>query len=292
MQLAQQNPELYNLKELHRAGLQTIGIKGDERILPLDEPPPRLDPVSENMNILTSQPIKVYPDQDHAAHLQVHVNAALDPKIMEMVGQSPNAIKITGAMEAHIAEHLAHQYRAEIEEELGTQLPPLGEQLPPEVEARLSRLVAQAAVQLREAHKIEIERKSAEEEAADPVFQLREREVAVKERIAEQSSLKDNMDFLQKIIDGVSKAVMDQRRIESEEYRAAMKIGADLTTFGATLTAEERREGIKLGKEVVSDMATHMMSHQELEHEREQRERDRMKDIQIARMRPAPKGSK
>ncbi len=292
MQLAQQNPELYNLKELHRAGLQAIGIKNDERILPLDTPPPRLDPVSENMNLLTSQPVKVYPDQDHAAHLQVHVSNMLDPKIMQMVGQSPNAQKLMGAMEAHIAEHLAHQYRAEIEEELGTQLPPLGEELPPEVEARLSRLVAQAAVQLREAHKAEVERQAIEEEANDPVFQLREREVAVKEQLAQQNMVKSNQDFIVKIAQAVSKEIIDQRRIESEEMRAGMKIGADLTTFGATLTSEERREGMKMGKEIATDLRDSMMSREEMEREFEEREKDRINQLDIARSRPKPTGGK
>lgn len=293
MQLAAQNPELYNLKELHRVGLQAIGIKDSDRILPLDTDPPRLDPVQENMAILTSQPVKVYPDQDHAAHMQVHINAALDPKIMEMIGQSPNAQKIMGQMEAHVAEHLAHQYRAEIEEQLGTQLPPVGEEQPPEVEAQISRLVAQAAVQLREAHRMEMDQKKAEEIAADPVFQLREREVANKERETEAKIAQQGKDFIMEIAKAVSKEMLDLRRIESEEVRAGAKIGADLVTFGAQLTAEERQQGVAMGKEIAENIRAEQMSREELEREMEERAKDRASAETQARMKAAsrPKGT-
>lgn len=276
MQLAAQSPEMYNLKELHRQALQIFGVKNDERILPRDQDPPRLDPVQENMNILTSQPVKVYPDQDHAAHLQVHISAMMDPKIMEMVGQSPNAQRLMGQMEAHIAEHLAHQYRAEIEEELGVQLPPLGQELPPEVEARLSRLVAEAGSRLREAHVREMEQKKAEEIAADPVFQLREREVAIKEQDSLHKRAKESLQVLVDIAEKSAKEAIDLRRIESEEVRAGAKIGADLVTFGAQLESEERREGLTLGKEVTKEIISHAQKREELRHDADERAKDRV----------------
>ena len=276
MQLIQQNPEIYNIKEAHREALQIFGVKNDERILPRDQDPIRLDPVSENMNMLTSQPVKVYPDQDHAAHLQVHISAMMDPKIMEMVGQSSNAQRLLGAMEAHIAEHLAHQYRAEIQEELGVQLPPLGEELPPEVEARLSRLVAEAGTRLREAHKQEMEQQKAEEIAADPVFQLREREVAIKEQDSLHKRAKESLEVLVDIAEKATKEAIDLRRIESEEVRAGAKIGADLVTFGAQLEADEREQGVELGKEVTKEILSHAQKREQLRHDADERAKDRV----------------
>lgn len=281
MQLAQQNPELYNLKELHRKGLQAIGIKDDERILPVDQPPPRLDPVQENMAFLTSQPTKVYQDQDHAAHLQVHIAALMDPKIMELVGQSPNAPKIQGAMEAHIAEHLAFAYRDEIEQQMGVQLPPMGEELPPEVEARLSRLIAEAASRLREAHVREMQQKQNEQIVNDPVFQLREREVANKERDTLHKIEKDNKQFIMDIAKAVSAEMLELRRIESEETRAGAKIGADLVTFGAQLESEERREGVTLGKEISENIRSDARDVQKMNQEAIERENDRIHQKEI-----------
>lgn len=290
MQLAQQNPELYNLKELHRKGLQAIGIKDDEKILPVDQEPPRMDPVQENMAVLTSQPIKVYPDQDHGAHIQTHVSAMMDPKLMEMIGQSPNAAKVQGQMEAHIAEHLAFQYRMEIQETMGVELPPLGEELPPEIENRLSRLVAEAALKLREEHKREFQQQEAEEIANDPAFQLREREVAIKEQEMRHKIDKDNKDLIMEIAKTAAKEAMDMRRIESEETRAGAKIGADLVTFGAQLESEERREGVKLGKEISDSIRSDQRTAQQMEQDAREREADRKAKLEAERAKAKKSG--
>lgn len=289
MQLAQQNPELYNLKELHREGLHAIGIKNDEKILPMDQDPPRMDPVQENMAVLTSQPIKAYQEQDHAAHIQTHVAAMMDPKLMEMIGQSPNAPKIQGQMEAHIAEHLAFQYRVEIEQIMGVELPPIGEELPPEVENKISRLVANAALQLREQHKQEFQQKQAEETAADPVFQLREREVAIKERESAHKIDSDNKELIIDIAKTVAKEMMDLRRIESEETRAGAKIGADLVTFGAKLESEERREGIHLGKEIAENIRSDQRTMQKMDQDARDKAAERENKIREAREKAAVK---
>ena len=284
MQLASTAPELYNLKELHRAGLQAIGIKNDDRILPMDRDPPRLDPIQENMAILTSQPVKVYPDQDHTAHIQAHLSMLTDPKILEMVQASPSAARLQGQAEAHLAEHLAHQYRAEIEQVMGVQLPPIGEELPPEVEATLSRLVADASVKLREKHDSEAARKQAEEIAKDPVFQLREREVAIKERKQVTDEQVKAVETVLDIAKTVSKEGLDLRRIESNESIAGANIGANLVTFGAQLESDERKEGVALGKEIAENIRADQRTMQELEQEANEREADRLADIEKARI--------
>jgi len=288
MQLASTAPELYNMKELHRAGLQAIGIKNDERILPMDQDPPRLDPVQENMSIMTAQPVKVYPDQDHTAHLQVHISAMMDPKIAEMVGQSASAARIQGQMEAHIAEHLAMQYRSEIEEIMGVELPPLGESLPPEVEVRISRLVAEAGVRLREKHAEEMKQKKAEEIANDPVFQLREREVALKERDSEWKQSLESGRLTVDIAKAAAKEMMDMLRLRSEEERAGAKIGADLVTFGAQLESEERREGVTLGREIAKDLVTDMRDVQRMQQESNDRYDERQARVEVAKMKKSP----
>ena len=226
MQQVQMNPELYNLKEVHRAGLMAIGVKNDERILPMDQEPPRMDPVQENMAILTSQPVKVFPDQDHTAHIQVHLQPAdRSQDTGNAEGQSPHAAKIQGQMEAHMAEHLAHQYHDEIQQIMGVQLPPLGEQQPPEVEGMLSRALADASVRLRELHEAQAKKKQAEQIANDPVFQLREREVAVKEKAQEH---KEQVDAVDRALD-VAKEAKDEKfdyaKLESQERRRGPKSG-------------------------------------------------------------------
>jgi hypothetical protein len=283
-QLAQMNPEIYNLKELHRDALNTIGIKDTERILPMDNPPPPLDPVQENMAVLTAQPVKVYPEQDHTAHIQVHLSFMTDPKILEMVGQSPNAVKLQGQMEAHVAEHLAFQYREEIQQIMGVELPPIGESLPPEIENHLSRLVADASIRLREKHEAEAAKKQAEEIAADPVYQLRKAEVEIKgAKVLADATAKQN-DQMIEVAKEASKEAMDLRRLQSEEERAAAKIGADLITWGAELTTEQRREGLALGKELGEEFRKDMITVKQMDDENAHRIADRQAQLQIARL--------
>lgn len=302
MQLAQQSPELYNLKELHRAGLQAIGVKNDERILPRDQDPPRMDPVQENMSVLTGQPVKVFPDQDHQAHIASHMNAVTDPMVAQMIGQSPNAMKIQAQMEAHIAEHLAHQYRQEIQDQLGVELPPLGEQLPPELENRIARMVAEASGRLRDKHMSEQKAKEAAAMADDPVFKLREREVAIKEAQLQHQIDKDRAAQMVDVAKSASKEALDMRRIESEEARAAAKIGADLTTFGATLSAQEREQGIALGKEVLQalnedakEFVKHVdevsLRHRQLDVQQVENERNRQHQAKVAEAKKGQGGS-
>lgn len=281
-QLAAQAPELYNMKELHRASLQAIGIKNDERILPLDQPPPRMDPIQENMAVLTQQPIKVYEDQDHQAHIDAHMAAISDPKIMQMIGQSQKAPMLLGQMEAHIAEHLAWRYRAEIQETMGVELPPAGEPMPPEIENRIAKLVAEAAEVLKQKHQQEMAQKQAEQLAQDPVFQLREREVAIKERAQDHKEKMDRGEFVASLAKAVSKELIDMRRIESSENIAGAEIGANLITFGVKASAEERKQGIEMGKEIMGHLKEVATSKQEMEKEARERQLDREAEIRKA----------
>lgn len=273
-QMAQTAPDIYDLKAFHREALQVFGYKNIDRIVPPDEEPPYLDPVQENMRVLTLQPIKVYPEQDHQAHIQTHMAAVTDPQIMEMVGQSPNAVKMQGQMEAHVAEHLAFQYRNDMERELGVQLPPVGESLPPELEARLSRLIAMASEQLKERHKSEAARRQEEEAAKDPLFRLREAEVMGKIEAARSKAVLDRDKIVVDIVKALDKAMLDRERILSEEARAGMKTGADLVTFGQELESQERREGIKLGKEITENIRSDEAEMEKLRQEKELKEKE------------------
>ena len=99
------------------------------------------DPVSENMDILNGEPVKPFEYQDHAAHITVHMSMIQDPKVQELAGQAPNADAMQAALSSHVIEHIGFEYRKQIEEEIGTTLPPIGEPLPPEIESRLSTLI-------------------------------------------------------------------------------------------------------------------------------------------------------
>ena len=145
MQLAQQSPQIYDMGKLHRQMLEVLGVQNADDIVKLPDDMKPADPVTENMMIMKQEPIKAFKYQDHEAHIAVHMAAAQDPKIMQIVGQSPFAKAIQQAMAAHVTEHVAFQYRREIEKQLGVEMPNEDQPLPEDVEVEISRLAKDAA---------------------------------------------------------------------------------------------------------------------------------------------------
>jgi hypothetical protein len=148
------------------------------------------DPVTENMDLLNGRPVKAGIVQDHAAHIAVHMAAAQDPKIVQMLTNNPAAPAIMGAANAHILEHMAFQYRAEIEEQLGVPLPPPNEPLPEDVEYQLSRLAAAAAGKLLDRNKAEAQQKEILEKLQDPVIHNETESLRIKAQAARTKEAK------------------------------------------------------------------------------------------------------
>jgi len=186
IQLTQTAPQIYNLPNVHRDMITVLGSdKADFYIPPPEDVLPR-DPVTENMDILNGRPVKAGPAQDHAAHITVHMAAAQDPKITQMLTNNPSAPAIMAAANAHVLEHMAFQYRDEIEQQLGVPLPPPGEPLPEDVEYQLSRLAAAAAGKLLDKNTAEAQQQKIQEQLEDPVIQ-NERMSQENKRMAEET---------------------------------------------------------------------------------------------------------
>lgn len=199
LQLSQTAPQIYDLPFLHRQMIETLGVKNVAKIVPMADDMVPVDPVSENMNVLMGKPVKAFMGQDHEAHLAVHMAALQDPKMMAMVGQNPQAQAIQGAAMAHVMEHVAWQYRREIEKQLGAALPPMPEAdgtnaLPPAMEAQLSQLVAQAAAKLLQKDVAEAQAQAAQQAAEDPLVALQKADLEIKGKDLERKRQKDIMD--------------------------------------------------------------------------------------------------
>jgi len=243
LQLAQQAPQMYNMAELHRQMLEVLGIRDPDSIVPLEDDIEPLNPVSENMNILNETPVKAFMYQDHEAHIQTHMAMSDDPKIKELIGQSPNANAIMGAFAEHVTEHIGFQYRKEIEKQLGVPLPPPEEPLPEDIEVRLSKLVAEAAQRVLNKDLAEQRQQEIQEKMEDPVIQQRERELDIREQ-----------DVQRKMKADAEKIATDIKKIESQEKIAGAKIGAELITDKEAITSQEKIAGAKIGKDVAETL--------------------------------------
>ena len=190
IQLAQQAPQIYNLPQLHRQMIEVLGVKNADKLVPTEDDQTPRDPISENMAFLNGKPNKAFIYQDHDAHIAAHATFMQNPAIAQMVGQNPMAQQMQAAIMAHIAEHLAFQYRKQIEEQLGVPLPPPDEQLPEDVEVQLSRLVAQAAVQLTQQQTAMAQQQQAQQMAQDPLIQMQQAELQIKAQEAQTKAQK------------------------------------------------------------------------------------------------------
>jgi hypothetical protein len=197
-QLSQSAPQIYDLPYLHRQMIETLGVKNAEKIVPTQEDMKPVDPVSENMDILTGKPVKAFLYQDHEAHIAVHMAMMQDPKIQALVGQNPQAQATQAAAMAHLMEHVAFQYRKDLEVQLGATLPPKPEDgeghLDPDTEVRLSALASEAAKRLLQKDQAEAAQQQAQQAAQDPMLQLQQMDIQVKQMEVERKKLKDQMD--------------------------------------------------------------------------------------------------
>jgi hypothetical protein len=247
LQLAQSAPQLYDLPYLHRQMLEVLGIKNIQKLIPMkDDMKPR-DPISENMDALKGKPVKAFSYQDHQAHITTHMTFMQDPMTAQMIGQNPMAQQIMGALQAHIAEHYGYMYRNQIEQQVGAPIPTFDDEdaeIPEDMEAALSRLVAQASQQLLLQNQTAAAQQQAQQQAQDPILQLQAKEVSIKEADLQRKVLKDKTDAQLK----ASQQDIERQRIQSQEKLA----GADAMVKA---TAEDEKLKLKQSDAIIKAVA-------------------------------------
>lgn len=256
MQMAQGAPQLYNLPYLHRQMLEVLGIRNADKLIPIEDDLRPTDPVSENMNIINSKPVKAFIYQDHDAHIAVHMAAIQDPQIQKVVGQSPAAPAMMAAMAAHISEHVAFAYRKKIEDASGVPYPAPDAKMDEGTELEISRLAAAAASKVLMESQQRAQQEQAQQQAQDPIVQMQQaelqlkgREVAIKEndlKIKQQKVLVDAAAEKDKLD-------IERERIASQERIAGLQVGAKVATAKGQLESKDKLEGMRLGVEVAKE---------------------------------------
>jgi hypothetical protein len=249
LQLSQQAPQLYDMGKLHSQMLEVLGIQDAGDIIKTPEDMKPMDPVAENMALLQQSPVKAFLYQDHEAHIAAHMAAMQDPKIAQMIGQSPFAGAIQAAAMAHVTEHVAYQYRKEIEMRLGVPLPPEGEPLPEEVEVQLSQMVAQAAAKLFNKNMADAQAAQAQQQAQDPLTIIQMRELDLKQKELDHKIDHDNKKLQLNAAMSDGNLVIQQERVESENDRAAANTMAKLATDAVRENVKAQTEGTRLAIE-------------------------------------------
>jgi len=251
LQLAQGAPQLYDLPYLHRQMLDVLGIQNAEKLVPLkddDSMKPR-DPVSENMDVINGKPVKAFLYQDHEAHITVHMAAMQDPKVAALMGQNPNAQAMMAAMNAHIAEHLAFEYRKQIEEQAGVPLPPPNVDMDEDTELAISRLAAAAGQQLLQKNQAEAQQQQNQQMAQDPIVQMQMAEIEIKKKEVELKEKK----LMIEAADKNDRIEIEEKRIAAQKEIAGLQVGAKVATDRANLSAKQQLEGLRVGVEIARE---------------------------------------
>jgi hypothetical protein len=260
--------------------LEVLGIKNADKLVPLPDDQKPLDPVTENMMIIKGEPVKAFSYQDHKSHIAVHQAMMQDPSITQIIGQSPKAPLIQGALMAHLAEHVGFQYRQQIEQQLGMPMPPQDEKLPPEVETALSGMLAQAAQQVLQQNQAQAAQQQAQQNQQDPLIQMQQQELQIKQQElqlkAQDSQMKNQLAMQQLqsknqqmaqqaamqekklIVDATTQAdklKLEQQKAQLQSQLAGMKVGAQIQDSKAKLAAQQQEAGVRMGIDVAKSRA-------------------------------------
>jgi preprotein translocase subunit SecD len=200
MQLAQTNPDIYDLPVLNRQMLEVLGVKNIDKLIPDEDDVKEANPVTENMNIINGKPVN--------------------------------------------AEHIAFEYRKQIEEQLGVPLPAPDEVLPEDVEVELSRLVARAGEQLLQKGQAEAQQQQAQQQQQDPLIQMQQAELQIKQQEAQVKAQKTMADI-----------ELDKAKLEFDKYKMESGFERDLILEKQKIESQESIVGAKIGAEAQMEQA-------------------------------------
>ena len=218
LQLAQSAPQLHDLHEAYRRMYLALGIQNIDKILPpKDELVPK-DPVSENMDALTGKPVKAFESQNHNAHIATHSAFLQDPNIQK------NGIAQQVLM-AHMQEHLALQYRQQVEQILGMPLPAEGQIMDPQQEAMLAQATAQATQQISQ-----MAQQAAGTGQFDPIVQLKQQELQIQQQEVQRKAMADQARNQLEAAKLQQDGELKKAEISSDEDIAALRANVTLAT--------------------------------------------------------------
>ena len=251
LQLAQTAPQIYDMPYLHRQMLEVLGITNAEKLVRIEDDMTPVDPVSENMAVLNGKPLKAFLYQDHKAHITVHMSMMQDPHVAQLLGQNPQAQAMMAALQAHISEHLAFEYRNQIEEQAGVPYPAPDAKMDEETEVQISRLAAAAAQQLTQKNQAQAAQQKAQQMQQDPLVQMQQQELQLK---AQEIQIKQKK-LLTDASEKADRLGIERERLAVQERIAGMNVGAKIATDKANLSAKQQEAKLRIGVDIAREMA-------------------------------------
>jgi hypothetical protein len=228
LQLAQSNPEMHNLHAAYKRMYQALEVQNIDEVLPPPPQPEPLDPAIENARALMGEILTTFPDQDHDAHIRIHLMFMQTP----LVSTSPT---VMGTFYAHVMEHLSQKARMMVETEIAEIMKQAqasvsaGELDPQAAQAQMAQVQQdmQDPAQMEKLISMQMEQLMTEvmpqlmpqgnSPMDDPLVQIRMQELAIKEKDLLRKTEEDQGQMLVELQKMQQRATTDSARIESQE---------------------------------------------------------------------------
>lgn len=110
---AEKRPALYNQRKVEMMILERLKFPNPEQLLVAPPEPKELNAVNENVAATLGRPITAFPEQDHLAHIQAHLDFMFSPFFGML---QPIASKLFPAMVQHLVEHIVLWYASRVYE--------------------------------------------------------------------------------------------------------------------------------------------------------------------------------
>lgn len=300
MQLSQDQSVQYDHHELHRRALEMLKIPEPEGLLPPVKKPQPLNPAAENVQMVSQAPAIAFPDQDHRAHLEVHLRFFADP----FLGGSPYMLqKLVPQLVEHVTQHVAFMYGAEvnriIEQALG--MPVLQAMQDPNNGNKLDKLCASASILAQATVDQQL---NAVKSIMDRLFHVAQSlAVPPMEDPAVMAARVADKDVTRRIQKDAADADLAHRKLDDAAFEAeadrtsnelinAAKVNTDAVRYLIDISRSRTENLEDMAHEAdqghADRMAAALDSGAQRSHDATQAEADRQHALGIARLRPRP----
>ena len=257
LQLAQTAPQLYDMALLHRQMIEVLGVKNADKLVKTEDDAEPTDPIQENQDVLVGKPVKAFMEQNHEAHIRVHMAAIQDPKIQQLMQMNPQAQAIMAAAMAHINEHIGFEYRRQMEQAMGIVLPSKDKEtdkpqrVTPEMADEIAIKAAQASQMLLQQHQQEAQQQAAQQKLQDPIVQMQMQELQLKGQELQLKAQKQQIEAAEK----ADRIRVEEARIQAQKDIAAMQVGAQAAAARDKAEKQQQTDGVRMGLDAAKHKA-------------------------------------
>tara|TARA_B100000768_G_C11146795_1_gene318532 strand:- start:105 stop:806 length:702 start_codon:yes stop_codon:yes gene_type:complete len=207
---------------------QALEVQNIDEVLPPPPQPEPLDPAIENARALMGEILTTFPDQDHDAHIRIHLMFMQTP----LVSTSP---QVMGTFYAHVMEHISQKARQMVQFEIGGIIQQAqasantGKIDPQAAQAQIAKVQQdmQNPAEMEKLISMQTEQLITEvmpqmmpqgnSPMDDPLVQIRMQELDLKQKDLQRKTEEDQGQMLVELQKMEQRATTDAARIESQE---------------------------------------------------------------------------